>query len=89
MITTIEQLILNHTSLDKSGKKLFTEAQIRMAYDLGISTLTDEVNKLTEERDRLKEGLLKMKDIKGWDDITYVAHQMITIIDNTLNPAKP
>jgi len=35
MITTLQQLILNHSTTDKSGKKLFTEEQVRMAFELG------------------------------------------------------
>ncbi len=35
MITTLTQLILNHHTLDKDGKKIFTEQQVRMAFELG------------------------------------------------------
>ena len=35
MIATLPQLMLNHHTLDADGKKLFTEAQVRMAAELG------------------------------------------------------
>ena|GEM_PF-4033058 len=86
-MTTLDQLLQNHTAISKDGK-LYGEWHVKQAYELGQTTLSQRIAELEGALREIK-NTCKYASTAQKRTIQDTIIKVEKIATNALNPTKP